>query len=162
MKKTKAVLTFLAAAVLAMGCKPPAEKTPAQLNLDAATDKVAVKTKESAQASRELTAARKEYAYAQKAEFVAEKQSQLAEVDRDLDLLAIKVESGSDVTRSDARPKLQVLRDNSSRLKKQIDEAKAATESAWEDVKTGTSKTYDELKDGFQQARQWVSEKIAP
>jgi hypothetical protein len=33
---------------------------------------------------------------------------------------------------------------------------------AWRDVKVGFGKGYRELKDGFQQARQWVSDKIAP
>ncbi len=41
-------------------------------------------------------------------------------------------------------------------------EAKDATESTWDHVKSGSSKAYDDLKDGFQNARQWVSEKIAP
>jgi hypothetical protein len=39
---------------------------------------------------------------------------------------------------------------------------KNATESAWDSVKAGTRKTYDALKDGFQQSRQWASETIAP
>jgi hypothetical protein len=47
-------------------------------------------------------------------------------------------------------------------LSKQLEEGRSATESTWNDVKAGTRKTYDVLKDGFQQSRQWVSEKIAP
>lgn len=39
---------------------------------------------------------------------------------------------------------------------------KGATESTWDNVKSGSSKAYDDLKDGFQHARQWVSDKIAP
>jgi hypothetical protein len=45
---------------------------------------------------------------------------------------------------------------------KQLDEARNATESTWGDVKAGFRKGYSELKDGFQNARQWVSDKIAP
>ena len=47
-------------------------------------------------------------------------------------------------------------------LKKQLDEAKSATESTWDSVKAASKKGYNELKDGFNQARQWVSDKIAP
>jgi hypothetical protein len=43
-----------------------------------------------------------------------------------------------------------------------LDKAKNATESTWDDVKAGFKKAYSELKDGFNQARQWVSDKIAP
>jgi len=45
---------------------------------------------------------------------------------------------------------------------KQLDEARNATKSTWGDVKAGFKKGYSELKDGFQQARQWVSDKVAP
>jgi hypothetical protein len=47
-------------------------------------------------------------------------------------------------------------------LNTQLDTAKSATESTWDDVKAGFKKGYSELKDGFNQARQWVSDKIAP
>ena len=32
----------------------------------------------------------------------------------------------------------------------------------WDDVKAGSKKAYNELADGFQKARQWVGDKIAP
>jgi hypothetical protein len=54
------------------------------------------------------------------------------------------------------------LRDEASGLNKQLDEAKNATESTWDSVKVGTKKAYNGLKDDFQQARQWASDKIAP
>jgi len=47
-------------------------------------------------------------------------------------------------------------------LGKHLDATRNATESTWNDVKAGFKKGYGELKDSFQQARQWVSEKIAP
>ncbi len=40
--------------------------------------------------------------------------------------------------------------------------AKNATESTWDSVKSGFQKAYDATKDGFNQSRQWVSDKIAP
>jgi hypothetical protein len=54
------------------------------------------------------------------------------------------------------------LRDQSAKLGKELDDAKGATESTWDSVKSGSSKSYDDLKAGFQTARQWVSDKIAP
>ena len=89
-------------------------------------------------------------------------QGQLDEINRDLDQLAAKVEKASDTAKAEAKPKLQTLRDQAAKLNTQLDEAKNATESTWGDVKAGFKKGYSELKNGFQQARQWVSDKIAP
>jgi hypothetical protein len=36
------------------------------------------------------------------------------------------------------------------------------TASAWDSVKTGFQKAYNSTKDGFNQAHQWMSHKIAP
>ena len=68
----------------------------------------------------------------------------------------------STAAQAEAKPKLQMLRDQANKLNQQLDKAKNATESTWDDVKAGSKKAYNELKDGFQQARQWVSDKIAP
>jgi ElaB/YqjD/DUF883 family membrane-anchored ribosome-binding protein len=79
-----------------------------------------------------------------------------------LDQLSAKVEKSSDAAKAEAKPKLQALRDQTDKLNQQLDKAKNATESNWDDVKAGSKKAYAELANGFQQARQWVSDKIAP
>ena len=145
--KTLAI-AFLAAAAFVAGCSR--EQTPSQQ-----LDKVQAETK---QAAQDL----KDYTYAQKTEYVAKMQTQLAELNRDLDKLSAKVDMASDTAKAEAKPKLQALRDQAAKLNTQLDEAKNATESTWGDVKAGFKKGYSELKDGFQQARQWVSDKIAP
>ena len=160
--KKALVITFLSVAAFAVGCKQSAEKSPAEMNVQAAADKVETKTKDAAQATKELTQAKKEYAYAQKAEFVTEKQAQLAEFNRELIVLSNKVETSSEAVKTDAKPKLEALRDQSAKLNTQLDEAKGATESTWDNVKSTSSKAYEDLKDSFQDARQWASEKIAP
>ena len=68
----------------------------------------------------------------------------------------------SDAVKAEARPKLQTLRDQATQLNKQLDDVKNATESTWGEVKAGSRKAFDVLKAGFQQARQWTSDKIAP
>jgi hypothetical protein len=47
-------------------------------------------------------------------------------------------------------------------LSKQIDEAKTASESTWDNVKTGSVKAYEGLQQSLEQARQWASDKLAP
>jgi cytochrome c556 len=148
MKYNKPVITLLVATAFAVGCSKE-ETTSQQL------DKVQAETKEAAQDM-------KDYTYAQKAEFTEKMQSQLAELNRDVNQLAVKIENSSEAAKAEAKPKFQALRDQADKLNKQLDEVKNATEPTWDSVKAGSKKAYNELKDGFQQARQWASDKIAP
>jgi ElaB/YqjD/DUF883 family membrane-anchored ribosome-binding protein len=140
-------ITFLAA-VFTVGCDKP-QTASEQL------DQVQVKT---AAAAQDM----KDYTFAQKAEFTANMETELAAINQDLDLLAAKIEKSSDAVKAEAKPKLESLRAQSARLNTQLDEVRNATESTWDSVKAGSKQAYAELKDGFNQARQWVGEKIAP
>lgn len=104
----------------------------------------------------------KNYTFAQKAEFVTKMQGQLDALNKDLDQLSAKIEGSSDAVKADAKPKLQALRDQASGLTKQLDNVRNATESTWDSVKATSEKAFDSVKEGFQQARQWASDKIAP
>jgi ElaB/YqjD/DUF883 family membrane-anchored ribosome-binding protein len=148
MKHQNLFVAVLALSFPAMGCKKEAT-TSQQL------DKVQT---EASQAARDM----KDYTYAQKSAFVESMQGQLAALNRDLDQLSAKVEKSSDAAKAEARPKLQALRDQASQLNLQLDKARNATESTWDDVKAGSKKAYGKLADGFNQAKQWVSEKVAP
>jgi len=151
------MIAFLSVTAFTVGCKPSAERSAAE-NREATEpqfDKVKKETKEAAQAV-------KDYAFAQKAEFVATMEKQLAELNRDLDQLSAKIEKSSDAAKAEAKPKLKALREQTAKLNEKLEEARSATESTWDDVKTSFKKGYSELKDGFEQARQWVSDKIAP
>jgi predicted nucleic acid-binding Zn-ribbon protein len=148
MKNKTLAITFLSIAAFAVGCDK--EQTTSQ-NIE----KVQTETKQAAQDM-------KDYTFAQKAEFVAAMQIQLDALNKDLDQLSAKIDRSSDAVKAEAKPKLQALRDQTAQLNKQLDEAKNATESTWDSVKAGFQKAYDATKDGFNQARQWVSDKIAP
>jgi len=148
MKNQIIIIAFLSIAAFAAGCDK--EKTTSdQMN------KIQTETKAAA-------ADMKDYTYAQKSEFVKTMQGQLAVLNEDLDKLSAKIESSSDSVKAEAKPKLQVLRDQVGKLNQQLDKAKDATESTWDSVKDGSKKAYESLKDGFQQTRQWVSDKIQP
>jgi chromosome segregation ATPase len=148
MKNKTWVITVLSIAAFAVGC----DKQP---TTSQQMDKVQTETK---QAAVDM----KDYTYAQKDEFVKTMQGQLDALNKDLDQLSAKIDSSSDAVKAEAKPKLQALRDQTAQLNKQLDDVKNATESTWDSVKAGFSKAYDATKDGFNQARQWVSDKIAP
>jgi len=148
MKNKTLAITVLSIAAFAVGCGKQ-ETTSQQI------EKIQTETKQAAQDM-------KDYTFAQKAEFVKAMQAQLDALNKDLDQLSTKIDSSSDAVKAEAKPKIQALRDQTAQLNKQLDEAKNATESTWNSVKTGFSKAFDATKDGFNQARQWVSDKIAP
>ena len=148
MKNKTLLITFLTAASFAVGCDK--EKTTAQ-QLDT------VKT-ETKQAALDM----KEYTFAQKDEFVKAMQAQLAALDKDLDALSAKIDKSGDAIKAEAKPKLQALRDQAAKLNTQLADAQNATESTWDSVKTGTKTAYESVEKGFNDTRQWVSDKIAP
>ena len=150
MKNKTLLVTFLAIAAFAVGCKQSDQAATSQQ-----LDKVQTETKQAAQDM-------KDYTYAQKAEFVAAMQGQLTALNQDLDKLSAKIDSSSDSLKAEAKPKLKALRDQAAKLNKQLVDAQNATDSTWDSVKDGTKKAYASLQNSFTEARQWVSDKIAP
>ena len=148
MKNKILLLTLLSAATFAVGCDK--EKTTAQQ-----LDKVQTETKQAA-------ADMKDYTFAQKDEFVKYMQGQLTTLNQDLDKLSAKIDSASDAVKAEAKPKLQALRDQAAKLNQQLADASNATETTWDSVKAGTKQAYDAVVKSFNDARQWVSDKIAP
>jgi len=148
MKHNGLIITFLLSALFVVGCNKEAT-TSEQL------DKAQARA---ADAAKDM----KDFSYAQKSQFVKEMQAQIAALNADLDQLSAKIEKSSDAAKAEAKPKLQALRDQTAQLNKQLDEVKNATESNWDKVKDGLNTAYQSSKDGFQQARQWASDKIAP
>ncbi len=148
MKNKALLLMLISAAVIAAGCD---KKRTASEQLD----RVQTKTAEVAQDMRD-------YTFAQKSEFVESMRAQLAELNRELDALAARVEQSSAAVKADAQPRIDALREQTARMNQQLDEATNATESSWNKFKVEVRKTHDASKEEFKQARQWLSEKIAP
>ena len=148
MKNKTLLITFLSAATIVVGCDK--EKTTAQQ-----IETVKTETKQAAQDM-------KDYTFAQKAEFVKTMQDQLTALNQDLDKLSAKIDSSSDAIKAEAKPKLQALRDQATKLNQQLADAQNATESTWDSVKAGTKSAYESVEKGFNDARQWVSDKIKP
>jgi ABC-type transporter Mla subunit MlaD len=148
MKSKSLAITFLSVVVFAVGCN---KEPSAGEQIDKAKAETTV-------AAQDM----KDYTFAQKTDFVAKMQGQLDALNKDLDQLSAKIEASSDAVKTDAKPKLQALRDQSAQLTRQLDNVRNATESTWDSVKATSQKAFDSLKDGFQQSRQWLSDKIAP
>jgi chromosome segregation ATPase len=104
----------------------------------------------------------KDYSFAQKNEFVSKMQGQLDALNQELDQLSARIEKSSEPVKAEAKPKLQAMRAEVAQLGKQLDELRNSTESTWDSVKAASQKTFASVKGGFQQSRQWLSDKIAP
>jgi len=148
MKNNTLLLTLLAATAFTVGC----EKAPT------ASQQLDTMKAETKQAAADM----KNYTFAQKDEFVKAMQAQLTTLNQDLDKLAAKIESSSDDVKAEAKPKLQALRDQAAKMSQQLADDQNATETTWESVKAATQKGYDAMAASFSDARQWVSDKIAP
>ena len=144
------LLSLLAITTLVVGCDK--SKTTSQQ-----IEEIKTETKAAVQDLKE-----KDYTFAQKDEFTETMKRQLAAINQDLDALEAKIKNSSDAAKAEAESKLQALREKADQLSKQLDEAGNATESTWDSVKASSKKAYGDLKDGFNQSRQWVSDKIAP
>lgn len=158
MRHQNALSFVLALSALAVGCEQQPRDTSAAENRDAATkqlDKVKTETKQAADDMMD-------YSYARKSEFVDAMKAELAALNRDLDQLGAQIEKASGAAKAEAKLKLQGLRDQAASLNEQLEKGKKADESGWADFKAGFTKEYGECKDGFRQARHWLSDKIAP
>lgn len=156
------MVTFLAATAFVVGCKPANEGTPNDrpisegiTNASRQIEKVQEKT---ADAAKEIN----EYAYAQRAEFAERMRAQLNDINKQLDTLGTRVENSAEPTKTEGKAKLTALREKVNELNRRLDDVKDANESKWEEVKAGFRKSYDDVKDSFTQARQWLSDKVAP
>jgi chromosome segregation ATPase len=147
-KNNALLVTVLSLAAFAMGC----DKQPS------ASQQIENVQTETKQAAQDM----KDYTYAQKDEFVKAMQTQLTTLNQDLDKLSAKIDGSSDAIKADAKPKLQALRDQAAKLNQQLADAQNATESTWDGVKADSKKAYAALANGVTEARQWVSDKIAP
>jgi chromosome segregation ATPase len=159
MKSYRNILTFVPVIALAVaaGCKPEYDRT-----VDASTNRNPATLSQVKEETREAIDATKDYAYAQKTEYAAKIRAELAELNKELDQLGAKIDSSSTTAKEEAKAKLQVVREKVASLNEKLEGVQGATESTWEEVKAGLKKGYEEVKESFRQARQWLSEKIAP
>jgi DNA repair exonuclease SbcCD ATPase subunit len=144
-------------ALLTVGCTSTDEAPRSQQSETVAADLDKVKTE-----SREAARAMQDYSLAQRAEFVARMRAELARIDEELDRLSTEVDGASVVAKTDAKAKLESVREKWAQTKNQLDQAESATEATWDSVRSSFRESYDDLKDSFDESRQWVSDRIEP
>jgi len=146
--KTKIVLLLIFGTAVLVGCDKPDSSVPPSTVV----------------ASKPIpsTPTIKDYTFAQRTEFATTLEADRAEILRELDAIEVRIGRSSDAVKAEAKPRLQALRDQAAKLGTHLDAIQDATESTWDSVRTGSKEAYAQMKESFTQARQWVSEKVAP
>ncbi len=155
--KNKPLLVLLTASLISFifGCKPPSDSSDAGKVNDPAADQANAGSAATTQASQD-------YAYTQKAEFIDKMKAQIANLKTETSDLEAKVESCTGSTKTELQSKLDVLRQKVTDLNRQLDSVKDANASTWNQVRSALQKGTAEAKESFNQARQWLSDKIKP
>jgi predicted nucleic acid-binding Zn-ribbon protein len=150
------LLTLIAVGLLAAGgCS---KSNQASLDVNAGTSA----SNESGSSKSKGPSVDVDYSYSQKNDYVAKLKSQMADINKQIDNLSDKVANASADARAQASPRLEALKAKARNLDVQIDKVQNASESTWDEVKMNSKKAFSDMKDGFRDARQWLSEKIAP
>ncbi len=156
--KTRIILATLLLSLTAGGCKqstpPPAPVTDPQV--------VSQKLDDAKQNASAAAADLKDYTYAKKTEYVQKMRDELAALNQEIDEFGDKIAQESTEAKAAAQPKLDALHAQADKLKAQLDKAEDATEAGWDDFKQQAESDYNDLKKSCDDARQWVSDKIAP
>ncbi len=155
--KIHTVLPTMLAAVLFAGCNQPPDTKPmvADTNPPPRFEQVKEETKEAAHTA-------KEYAYAQKNEFAEKMRRELDKLNQEMDALGEKIENSTANAREEGKIKLQALRDKKDELAKKLDRVSDANEGTWDEFKAGFKQGVEDVKKSVNDARQWLSDKIAP
>jgi hypothetical protein len=152
------VLASLAAAVIA--CSSSGGNSTASASPPPAANAPADATQ--APAGSGQTKDLSSYTYEKKEEFMSTMKAQLDKLNGDIEDLSAKIDKSSDASKADAKVKLQALRDRAAKLGDLIGKSQDATADTWEKVKSDVSSGYDDLQKSLTDARQWLSDKIAP
>jgi len=146
----------LAIITLAAGCKP-AERSSGDPDPE-----ISRQIQQVEESTREASDDLHTFTHDQKEAYIASLERRLAALNQNIDELSTRVENSSLAVQEEARPRIAELRTQSGLLHTQLENVKDSSASTWENVKSAASTAYDELKVGFNNTREWVSEKIAP
>ncbi len=98
----------------------------------------------------------------EKSAFVTAMKRELAILNGELDEFAAKAEQAGASVKAEAQPQIEAMRQRAARLNQRIDEAAEVSEANWQTFRSDVATTYEASKAEVQQARQWLSDKIAP
>jgi polyhydroxyalkanoate synthesis regulator phasin len=166
MKQNLPVSAILICAALLVSCKRSSEQptdrpvgpAPAPATSTAVRDTAQAIQEDARDAADEI----QDFTYEQRANYIAALRLKVDALKRRLEALSDSIEKSSDIVKADSRPRMAALRERLAQLERQVQAAQEAAPDTWDRVKADVRKTYGEVKEGFRDARQWASDKLAP
>jgi TolA-binding protein len=160
MKQKHNVIAVLSLAVLVAGCRP--SDTASNTEVEQLREDAAVQYEDARRETQEAVRAANEFADAQKTAFVAEMEQQLAGLRNEVDELRVTVANSTDQVKTEGQQKVDELTHQADQLEGQLKEIRNASDSNWENLKDGFETAYHQTRQAFNDARQWLSERLAP
>jgi hypothetical protein len=160
MKQKHNVIAVLSLAALVAGCQPT--DTASNNEVDQLREDATAQYEDARRESQEAVRAANEYADAQKTAFVAEMEQRVAGLRNEVDELRVTVANSTNQVKTEGQEKLDELTRQADQLDGQLKELRNASESNWEDLKDGFETAYHQTRQAFNDARQWLSEQLAP
>jgi len=102
----------------------------------------------------------KNYAYAKKDEFISSMKLHLAKLNHRLDMLGNRIKQSGSKTKAEADPEYDALRKKVAHFGQQLDDAKKATRSTWENVKADSQTSYQNLKEEIRREHKKLKEHL--
>jgi hypothetical protein len=157
----KFILVF--AVLLAAGCAAGCDLTGESAQVDPDLAGTAGEQLDEAIAQTQATArATQDFAYAERDDFIDQMGQELDGIEAELDRISLKVDRAGGVTRASAEAKLEAVRGRLALAQRRLAAAGTATEADWDVVMAGFKQSYGELRNAFEQSRQWLSDAIEP
>ena len=98
--------------------------------------------------------------YSNRQDFIAKMKDEAKNLESQMERLQVKATNAADNASAEAKTKLETLKEKSKNLNVEIDKAQNSNESTWNDVKASSRKAMDDAKNSFQDAKDWLSDKI--
>jgi chromosome segregation ATPase len=158
MKRTCIAISVLSIAALVSGCDRADHSSDVERQQDDAAGRYQEARDEIGEAGRAVGS----YTEAQKTAFVAQMEQQVAALKRETNDLRASIANSTDDVKANAAQRLDDLQRRANQLEGQLNEVRNATAANWEAVKAGFETAYNETRQSFDEARQWLSQQIAP
>lgn len=101
-----------------------------------------------------------EYDYSKKADYITQMNTELAKNREELERLTEKVANATGEAKVDAAAKLAAVRTKLTLTKTKLEQAEQSTEEQWVEMKKSFRASYEDMTKSFDEARQWIRDKL--
>ena len=128
------------------------EKKQEQPQQAAPTAKPTISSEQVKQKIGEAVTATKDYFFQQSEPYRKELETQLQEMDRQIEAWRPQIEQAGAAAREQMQESLAELEKQRAIVQQKLDDLKAPSKQAWEDVKSGADKAMSEMQNAFKKA----------